>query len=70
MSAAAAKRRAESGRRAGDALPEIAHASMHSGSAALGDDHAASRTSRRSCRNELRARCYLQILLKTLKNYT
>jgi len=69
MSAAAAKRRAASGRRGGAALPDIDHASMHGGPAALGDDHAASRTSRSSCRNALRARCYPQILLKTLIEY-
>ena len=38
---------------------------MHGGPASLGDDRAASRTSRRSCQSALRTRCYPQILLKT-----
>ncbi|MCE9630883.1 MAG: hypothetical protein K8S94_09260, partial [Planctomycetia bacterium] len=46
-------------------LPDIAHASMHGGPAALGGDRAASRTSRRSCQSALKTRCYPQILLKT-----
>jgi hypothetical protein len=53
--------------RSGDALPEIAHASMHRGIATPPNDHAAARTSRRWCRGLFRTRSYPQILLKTLK---
>ena len=67
MPAAAAKRRAASRRRSGDALPEIAHASMHRGIATPPNDHAAARSSRRSCRGLFRTHSYPQILLKTLK---
>ena len=65
MRAAAAKRRAASGRRCGDTWPEIAHDSMHRGLAILGDADTAARPSRKSGRGAFRTPSYPQLLLKS-----